>query len=76
MNWIILVNMLCLCIDLNQFGTIGHLTTEIWVILEVHPLDFCRNFSFISSVYIKNHEIFMINIFHIIPHGKSTMSKH
>ena len=27
-----------------RFGTIGHLTTEIWEILEVHPLDFSAIF--------------------------------
>ena len=37
-----------------RFGTIGHLTTEIWVILEVHPLVFPQ--FFFHSVYIKIHE--------------------
>ena len=39
-----------------RFGTIGYLTTEIYVILEVHPLDFSAIFPFISSVFIKIYE--------------------
>ena len=58
-----------------KFGTIGHLTTEILVILEVHPLDFSAIFlSFL--LFTLNSRIFMINTFYIIPYGKSTMSEH
>ena len=58
-----------------RFGTIGHLTTEIWEIMDVHPLDFSAIFhSF--PLFPLNTWIFMMNIFHNIPYGKSTMSKH
>ena len=59
----------------TRFGTFGHLTTAIWVLLEVHPLEFSaifHSFLLFSLKFMNIHD----NFFHIIPYGKSTMSKH
>ena len=53
----------------------GHLTTEIWVILEVHPLELSaifHSFLLFSLKFMNMHD----KKFHIIPYGKSKMSKH
>ena len=41
-----------------SFGAIGHLTTEIWVILEVHPLDFSAIFHSFLLVSLKFMNIY------------------
>ena len=39
-----------------KFCTLGQLSSEIRVILQVYPLDSFRNISLISNVFIKIHE--------------------
>ena len=41
-----------------NFGTFGHLTTEIWVILKVHPLDFSAIFHSFLLVSLKFMNIY------------------